>query len=74
MKVRFPSLLHRRLVVGWLVVLVAPHSPTSCGLVYSPPSFEYVYYVIAIYVLRFVGPGVRWGAIHYNQQYKSLQY
>ena len=31
--------------------VVAPHSPTSCGLVYSPPSFEYLYYVIAIYVL-----------------------
>ena len=37
----------------WLVG--CPRSPTSCELVSSPPLFEYLYYVIAIYVLLALG-------------------
>ena len=47
--------------VSWLVVLITPCSPTSCGLVSSPCHFN----------ICLVGPGVCWGAIQYDQQYKK---
>ena len=48
--------------VSWLVVLIAPRSPTSCHLWASPfAPFNWISILCHFYI-RLVGPGVRWGS------------
>ena len=58
--------------VGWLVVLVASTFPY---FLWASLFTSFIWIPLLCHCnIRLVGPGVRWGAIHYNQQYKSLQY